>query len=563
MEKYEKMVDIVKTKYRPTVLFLLFIIVFEIYFGIHGFYYDLRTMIIAGISNEMLQLLGLFLLFLMGFLLIVPAVSFLISWGTYEIAGIRYSLRVRSVFAYIWQFFSSFKWRKVWLILTFARIQLRQAFSVAIFGISLLMYIFFLFIIIFVMIQIPENVFSSSTNIGILWTFLIGLSGAGVPLAVFFIRYINENLSGITIREYLKTHVILTLVIIINIIFAVIFSVGWIYSEDQVVAIAASIFLLFSCVSLALLYVSILIIPFRGKFKGPRRRAAKSVIHRRALSEARSQICDWKINQYTNTEKVTTTTPDSKKVTAADLELKSGEHITDINLKKLRSTLNEYHISHFSLALSLGEKINHKDILVIEIKMEKEENVDNEFFTDLSNSLVSNRLTSKYGTPNESPENYLPFDGIISDVEKECKQAIDDGNRSMFLYRFQTYISFFFFIVLVADLQEIPKDDSHLPFDHLYASIRRIFNKIGEKEDNILNETTLKIGAAAVDSLYVHQQLIQNEYGENRHTHEIHNLLHYFQRSVCDDEITNHIKSYTNQIEDERITREERDLENL
>lgn len=356
MNRSEQIINVVKRTYRPALLLIVGMIIIEIAIGMNTIYSDMRTAIISIISNSLFQLLTLFAIIMAFFIALFPIVSFLLNWGAYQIARICYSLRVRSVLTYSIQFFSSFKLLKIWFVINFIRIQLRQAFSMGIFGIGMTLYILFLYALILVMVQVPDNIFSSSVDIGILWTFLIGLFGAGIPLAVFFIRYINKNLSGITIREYLKTHVLLTVIIIINVLFAFIFSVGGVYYEDPAVAISAGIFLLFSCVSLVLLYISILIVPFRGKFKGPRRRAAKSVIHRRALSEARSQICDRKINQYTNTKKITDTTPCFKEVTAADLELKTGDHITDIDLKKLRSALDEHQISHFSLSLMLGKK---------------------------------------------------------------------------------------------------------------------------------------------------------------------------------------------------------------
>lgn len=124
-----------------------------------------------------------------------------------------------------------------------------------------------------------------------------------------------------------------------------------------------------------------LILPLRGKFHGARRRAAKSVVYRCAFSEVRAKIFNRKIDNYLDINTEVEDSFQSKRVLAVDLQK------TPV----------------VTIAIEEGNKFEQSD------KFQG-------FCSELSDAFISSSVPINESL-NESPENYLPFDGYITDIE--------------------------------------------------------------------------------------------------------------------------------------------------
>lgn len=116
-----------------------------------------RSLLGEIVENEFLILFFIFIVVIASFVVLMPIITFLLSWGTYEIAGLRHSLRVRSILDYFRHLFSPIREKDRIRSIIFAignfiaiiRMQFRRLFLEGVGGLVGIVYVFSLILVLF------------------------------------------------------------------------------------------------------------------------------------------------------------------------------------------------------------------------------------------------------------------------------------------------------------------------------------------------------------------------------------------------------------------------------
>lgn len=287
----------------------------------------------------------------------------------------------------------------------------------------------YLFITIFIMslyiADIISPYISESIPRNLLWDALLWSVGLLITILFFFIRYTSDRMN----IEYTLRHFPYLLIAVLSFSISTVFAAGLLTllnnsPEESLIAMVFT-YVLLSILTLFVIFLRIISLPFTDGLKKIQKRAAKRDIYKYASDEAQLNIAGNIIKDSAYNESVGDS--DIIQLSGKDLGFNQERTITDVNksLPKYVVQKNDTDISSIQIQRSIGDGIVPSEPLIYLVTSSeiKQETID----------MLSSAFKTRDFNPAEyrvynNLERHTYFEHYIIEMEKRCKDEIDRGN---------------------------------------------------------------------------------------------------------------------------------------